>query len=172
MANLVFIVYLSTHDLEMACVTEPESQGMVIPGNQSLRKEEGRQLGECCWPFFPAYSPRAPDIPKHPSHCLSGRLERAGHKPHFLCNSTRWALPAPGLFLPLFPYVVEDWKHASQRKPSGYLPVSRGGSLEEPAAGLAGLQSAWRLLLGSHQVNCSSPYCLSVACGFQTPVGI
>lgn len=41
MANLVFIVYLSTHDLEMACVTEPESQGMGIPGNQSLRKEEG-----------------------------------------------------------------------------------------------------------------------------------
>lgn len=89
MANLVFIVYLSTHDLEMACVTAPESQGMVIPGNQSLRKEEGRRLGESCWPFFPAYSPRVPVIPKHPSHCLSGRLERAG------TNRTSCAIP-PG----------------------------------------------------------------------------
>lgn len=84
MANLVSIIYLRTHDLEMACVTAPESQGVVSPGNQSLRKEEGRWLGEFCWPFFSAYSPSAPGIHKHPSHCLSGRLDRAGQK-HTSC---------------------------------------------------------------------------------------
>lgn len=62
-------------------------------------------------------------------------------------------MPAPGLFLLLLLYVLEDWKHASQHKASGYLPVSRGGSPEEPAAGLAGLRSAGTLSLGSHPVN-------------------
>lgn len=33
----------------------------------------------------------------------------------------------PRFFLYHFPYVLEDWKHPSQLKPSGFLPV-RGGS--------------------------------------------
>lgn len=153
----------------------PESQGMVIPGNQSNHWGKTKPgdwenpAGLSSLLTLPEF--QAPISTQ--ATAFRGGLEMAGHKPHFLCNSARWALPAPGLFLPLFPYVLEDWKHASQHKASGYLPVGRSGSPEKPAASLAGLRSAGMLLLGSHQVNSSSScYCLSVACCFQTPVGI